>query len=298
MPAGKDGPFASLERARDEVRRLKREKGLHESVTVHVRGGTYFLDRTFQLTAEDSGTADAPVVYRGDGAERPVLIGGKPVAGFVPYKDKILVADVAAQGLKGVAFRQLFFDGRRQILARYPNFDPKNPYAGGWAYVDGKPVEMYRDQPDDSRRLLHFKAEDARAISRPEEAEVCIFPRYNWWNNIVRIASVDRDKRVITLAGDCSYAIRPGDRYYVQGLLRGTRLARRVVSGPGRGQALLLAAGAAGRQGRSSLRPCARSSRSARASSHVTLRGFDIECCEGNAVVADGHDGLPRSPAA
>ena len=48
--------------------------------------------------------------------------------------------------------------------------------------------------------------------------EVCIFPRYNWWNNIVRIASIDREKRVITLAGDCSYAIRPGDRYYVQGL--------------------------------------------------------------------------------
>ena len=64
--AGKDGPFASLERARDEVRGLKRKKALHESVTVHVRGGTYFLDRTFQLTAEDSGTADAPVVYLGD----------------------------------------------------------------------------------------------------------------------------------------------------------------------------------------------------------------------------------------
>ena len=77
--AGKDGPFASLERARDEVRRLKREKGLHESVTVNVRGGTYFLDRTFQLTAEDSGTADAPVVYPATPRTRPLLVGGKPV---------------------------------------------------------------------------------------------------------------------------------------------------------------------------------------------------------------------------
>ena len=291
--AGKDGPFASLERARDEVRRLKREKGLHESVTVHVRGGTYFLDRTFQLTAEDSGTADAPVVYLGDGAARPLLIGGKPVAGFAPYKDKILVADVASQGLKGVAFRQLFFDGRRQILARYPNFDPMNPYAGGWAYVEGKPVEMYQDRPDDSRRLLHFKAEDARAISRPEEAEVCIFARYNWWNDIVRIASVDREKRVITLAGDCSYAIRPGDRYYVQGLFE-------ELDSPGEWY-LDQAAGKlyfwppAPLEGKAVVAPTLRTIiEIGKGVSDVTVRGFDIECCEGNAVTLDRDDELPH----
>jgi parallel beta-helix repeat protein len=281
--AGKDGPFASLERARDEVRGLKREKGLHESVTVHVRGGTYFLDRTFQLTAEDSGTADAPVLYLGDGATRPLLIGGKPVAGFAPYKDKILVADVALQGLKGVAFRQLFFDGRRQVLARYPNFDPANPYAGGWAYVEGKLPEMYLDRADDSRRLLHFKAEDARAISRPEEAEVCIFARYNWWNDIVRIASVDREKRVITLAGDCSYAIRPGDRYYVQGLFE-------ELDSPGEWY-LDKAAGKlyfwppAPLEGKAVVAPTLRTIIEIGSGvSDVTVRGFDIECCEGNAV--------------
>lgn len=180
---GKDGPFATLERARDEIRKLKRENGLHEPVTVHVRAETYFLDRTFKLTAEDSGTADAPVVYRGYGTERPLLVGGKPVAGFARHKDGILVADLAAQGLKGIGFRQLFLNGRRQILARYPNFDPQNPYAGGWAYVDGKPVEMYREQPGDSKRLLTYKAEDARPCARPEEGEVCIFTRYKGVGN-------------------------------------------------------------------------------------------------------------------
>ena len=42
---GKDGPFATLERARDEIRKLKRGNGLLEPVTVHVRAGTYFLER-------------------------------------------------------------------------------------------------------------------------------------------------------------------------------------------------------------------------------------------------------------
>ena len=65
--------------------------------------------------------------------------GGKLIGGFEPYQGKILKADVAAQGLEGVEFRQLFCNGRRMHLARYPNFDPQNPYGGGWAYADGKP---------------------------------------------------------------------------------------------------------------------------------------------------------------
>ncbi len=32
-------------------------------------------------------------------------------------------------------FRQLFVDGQRQVRARYPNFDPADPYRGGFLYV-------------------------------------------------------------------------------------------------------------------------------------------------------------------
>ncbi|MFH1024049.1 MAG: right-handed parallel beta-helix repeat-containing protein [Planctomycetota bacterium] len=281
---GKDGPFATLDRARDEIRKLKRENGLLEPVTVHVRAGTYFMDRTFTLTAEDSGTADAPIVYRGHGAERPLLVGGKPVAGFAPHKDHVLVADVAAQGLKGIAFRQLFFNGRRQILARYPNFDPKNPYAGGWIYADGKPMEMYKDQPGDSKRLLPYKEEDARHCSKPEEGDICIFPRYNWWNNIVRIVSNDRGKRVLALAQDCSYAIRPGDRYYIRGF-------QEELDSPGewyldRAGSNLYFWPPEPLQGKAVVAPTLRTIvEIGRDASRITLRGVDIQCGEGDAVV-------------
>ncbi|MEI7437455.1 MAG: right-handed parallel beta-helix repeat-containing protein, partial [bacterium] len=281
---GQDGPFATLERARDEIRKLKREPGVLEPVAVHVRAGTYFLDRTFKLTAEDSGAANAPVVYRGYGAERPLLVGGKPIAGFAPHKDSILVADVAAQGLKGIAFRQLFFDGRRQILARYPNADPENPYAGGWAYVDGKPVEMYRDQPGESKRLLAYKTEDARPFARPEEGEICIFPRYNWWNNIVRIVSNDCEKRTLTLVKDCSYAIRPGDRYYIRGFLE-------ELDSPGewyldRASSKLYLWPPGPLQGKAVFAPTMRTIvEIGKGTTRITLRGFDIQCCEGDAVV-------------
>ena len=282
--SGKDGPFATLERARDEIRKLKRKNGLPEPVTVQVRAGTYFLNRTFKLTAEDSGTAGAPIVYRGYGAERPLLVGGKPVAGFTQYQDEILVADMTTQGLKGISFRQLFFDGRRQILARNPNQDPKNPSAGGWAYVDGKPQDTYRDQPGDSKRLLTYKVEDARSFRRLAEGEICIFPRYNWWNDIVRIVANDPAKHILTLAEDCSFAIRPGDRYYRQGFQEDLDCPGEWYLDP------------AGRklyfwppeplQGKVVIAPTLRTIvEIANGASRITLRGFDIRYCEGDAII-------------
>jgi parallel beta helix pectate lyase-like protein len=214
-----DGPFATLERARDEARKLKQTPDAKGGITVSVRGGTYWLANTLKLGPEDSGTADSPVVYAAYQNEKPALIGGRQITGFSVYKDRILKTDVGAQGFKGVYFRHLFFNGKRQQLARYPNFDPQNPYGGGWAYADGDPVPIYQDVPDEDKHTLVYKAADARNWSHPEDGEVFVFPRYNWWNNIVRIKSVDRDKRTIALAGDASYAIRPHDRYYVRNLL-------------------------------------------------------------------------------
>ena len=188
-------PFATLVRARDEIRRLKPAG----PVTVYVRGGTYEMPATLQLTAQDSGTADAPIVYRAYRQEKPVLTAAHAITGFVPYKGKILKADA-----RGMSFRQLFYNHLRQPLARYPNYDAANPYAGGWSYADGKQVPMYTDVPGEDKHTLQYRPEDAREWAHPEDAEVMVFPRYNWWNNIVRIKSVDRENRTITLAGDCS----------------------------------------------------------------------------------------------
>ncbi len=204
MASGKKGaPFATLERARDELRKGK-TRG-----TVFVRGGTYFLPRTFTLGPEDSG-----VTYRAFGKEKPVLVGGQPITGFVPHEGRILKAP-----FKGEPFRQIYYKGKRQYLARYPNFDPQNPYGGGWVYVDGKLIPADPDIKGESATALNYKAADERPWRKFQGAEVFIFARYNWWNNIVPIESIDRDKRIINLTKKASYAIRPGDRYYVQNLL-------------------------------------------------------------------------------
>ncbi len=205
--AGKsDGPFKTLQHARDHLRKIG-PKG-H---TVFIRAGVYELPAGMQLGPEDSGAT-----WRNYQSETPVLIGGRRISSFVPHQGKILKADLAAAGLKNPAFKQLIFAGSRQHLARYPNFDEKNPYGGGWAYVDGKVINIYQEVPGENKHTLIYKPADARTWAHPDEVEVFVFPRYNWWNNIERIKSIDPATRTITLARDCSYAIRPADRYYFQ----------------------------------------------------------------------------------
>ena len=76
-PRDADGPFASLERARAEVRDLSTRLGEWHGATVYVRAGTYELHEPFVLGPEDSGTEEHPVVYRACEDEKPVLIGAR-----------------------------------------------------------------------------------------------------------------------------------------------------------------------------------------------------------------------------
>ncbi|MBT3379993.1 MAG: right-handed parallel beta-helix repeat-containing protein [Lentisphaerae bacterium] len=222
-----DGPFATLERARKAIVSLKAAGPLPRGgVAVHLHEGAYELAATFKLTAADTGSESAPIVYRSHPGEKVILTGGRSISGFVPHKGKVLKADVGALGLKGVGFRQVLFDGKRQILARYPNFDPGNPHGGGFAYVDGQPLNMYKPLPGgENVRVIQCKPRDVRRWARPELGEVIIFPRYNWNNTSAPIASADPTEGTITLAKDIadpehpqSRSIRPLDRFYVRNL--------------------------------------------------------------------------------
>jgi hypothetical protein len=83
----KEHPFATLERARDAVRALRR-KGLPTGgVTVWLRAGTYARHGVFELTAEDSGTSEAPIVYATYQSETVCISGGTAVTGFASVTD-------------------------------------------------------------------------------------------------------------------------------------------------------------------------------------------------------------------
>jgi Right handed beta helix region len=115
-------PFRTLTQARDALR------GGPAGGTVILKAGTYYLPRTFVLTARDSGTAEKPVVYEAEAGAKVVISGGmKLELTWKPYKDAICQAKTPA----GLSFDQLFVNDQRQQMARYPNYDPNvRPYNG------------------------------------------------------------------------------------------------------------------------------------------------------------------------
>ena len=129
-----DGPLATIGAARDAVRKLK-TNALDRDVIVQVRGGTYYLNQPIVLTPADSGTAEHPITYMAYPGERPVLSGGRPVTGWKTSDGKLYRAPAPAVKDKRFGFRQLRVGKRRQIRARYPNYDPDNPITGGWLFA-------------------------------------------------------------------------------------------------------------------------------------------------------------------
>ncbi|MCX6996009.1 MAG: PDZ domain-containing protein [Kiritimatiellaeota bacterium] len=120
-------PFATLLRAQQAAR----QAAGRQAVTIFVREGTYYLPETLLFTAADSGTQAAPVVYQAYQQEQVVISGGVRLQEltWTSYKDGIMQAQVPA----GFVTDQLFVNGERQPLARYPNFDPHERHFNGWA---------------------------------------------------------------------------------------------------------------------------------------------------------------------
>lgn len=142
-------PFATIEKARNTIRLLPElPKG---GITVYLRGGTYPVSNTITFNSLDSGTADAPIIYRPYRDEKVSLTGAKqidfrkftPIAGEMRDKlideiakskvkvadlDEIGLSDYAGLGITTVLLSHgaidapiLEFDGELMTLSRYPN---------------------------------------------------------------------------------------------------------------------------------------------------------------------------------
>ncbi|HEY3441505.1 MAG TPA: PDZ domain-containing protein [Paludibaculum sp.] len=129
-PSGNDsGHGTSKEPLRTlaAAQRLARSAG---AKVIHVRPGVYYLPETLVFTAADSGSAAAPVTYAAEPGGAVVLSGGARLnLKWTPYRNGILQAKVPA----GFQTDQLFVDGVRQHMARYPNYDAQSQYFQGWA---------------------------------------------------------------------------------------------------------------------------------------------------------------------
>lgn len=95
-PGTREEPVATLERACDLVRLIRRERPA-EPVTVWIGPGDYLQGRPLVLGPEDSGTAAAPVVWRALKGAQPRLLGARRLlaSDFSPVTDPATRARLA-----------------------------------------------------------------------------------------------------------------------------------------------------------------------------------------------------------
>jgi hypothetical protein len=209
-----DGPFATLLRARNAVREIRKITSDQKAVplTVMIRGGKYYLDRTLQLTGADSGTPEAPVTYCAFPGETPVISGGRRVSGWKSYQGSIFCAEIPETRGVGLFFRDLYEDGVRQVRARYPKLDRDAvEWRGPWAVsrMDEMAEEASYCEP---YLVWDEPAAFSRKWAKPTQGELFLLPKLFFWGDscLIRIRSVDPSTGIIRLAhGVRDYNVNP-----------------------------------------------------------------------------------------
>lgn len=248
----KDGPFATLERAKQEVKKIKNVQSNDKSkITVLIKTGFYSIKDTFRLGAEDSGTDSAPVVWSAFPGEEVHFIGGRIIKGFKPATGsdiigrltpeaagKVLVTDLKAQKItdygsiknkgwaKGSLGMELFFNGAPMIIARYPNESPEEavrwlkiadvPQAGDKLLNPGLERDKRYDGVPAGRNYGKIKYDGNRPEKWKQSDDIWMhgYWTWDWADTYQHVKKIDTaTKEVYIDDPQCEYGYTKNQRY-------------------------------------------------------------------------------------
>ena len=245
----KGEPLATLEAARDAIRRLSPD-AKSSGVTVRIGSGTYILNNTFELDARDSGREGAPIVYRAERDAKVTLLGGRLITpgAFSPVIDQTIIErlDESARGkvlqfalpkqgateagepllpvqnelVNGVMFSmrlpvpELFFNGEELPFSKWPNT--------GWAtygkVIDKGSVPRFGNKPD-RPGTLEYEGVRPERWTKAEQIFIQGYFAADWFDDTLKVDKLDIQKKQITFTTPHMYGLAPHGRYRALGLL-------------------------------------------------------------------------------
>ena len=104
--------FYTLTRARDAVREAKRSEEFH-GACITVLSGQYAMAQGLHLDGQDSGTEEAPIIWKGEGD--PIFSGAVSIQGFQPVTDPEILARLPKCAAPFVLECDLFAQGVRDF---------------------------------------------------------------------------------------------------------------------------------------------------------------------------------------
>lgn len=182
-----DGPFATLLRARDAVRELKKQKTT--DIVVLVREGTYQLSRTVVFGLEDSGVGESTITYAAYPGETPVFSSGRKIDGWEKVtgelpdlpevaREKVLIANTSAR------FLTLYDADGMLPRARSERFVPKG-----------------------SANELRFPKGKLKNWPNVKDVEILVRPTRLWTMNVLPLVSVDEESGVARTSIPATYGM-------------------------------------------------------------------------------------------
>ena len=238
-PGTKERPFRTLERAREAVRAYQSTTPVaaRRTFSVWLRGGTYPLANTFELTRSDAGSPNAPVIYAAYLRESVRLSGGivVPSSAFHPASDPailrrlppesrqhVLQADLQTLGVRDFGKHRQFGHGHPVVpapmelfwndsvlqLARYPN-------SGA---IDMGPVVDAGSVPRDgdyTERGGRFHYTDPRHARWSGDSDVWFqgYFNYGFSDDKIHVASIDTIRREVTFSTPHMYGLASGQNF-------------------------------------------------------------------------------------
>lgn len=314
-PGSAEAPLASLAGARDLLReaRARNPEVAAGGATIWIHGGVYEMAASFVLESRDGGSPEGSVIYRAFPGETPSMIGGKtlPPDAFKHVTDDVLLkridpaahssilwVDLPARGIEDLgvfpnafstppALPELFFNGSRMALARWPN-------GGEWAtvakVVDSGPAPWRNHESQDTGTFEYSGDRPARWATAPA---VWLYGYwcFDWASETIAVKSLDAAQHRITLSSPHVYGIGSGNkaerRFCALNLLE-------ELDAPGeyyidRENGRLYFWPPAPVTGDNTVLSLLKEPViQVRDAAHITLSGLTVSCCAGSAIQTEG----------
>ncbi|MDZ7330854.1 MAG: right-handed parallel beta-helix repeat-containing protein [candidate division KSB1 bacterium] len=235
-----DGPFATFSRAIAAIQEAQQTNTAARRV-VMIRAGQYLLSEPIYLNGINN------CLWRAYHDEHVALIGAQRISQFEPIgdetilsriapelRDKILKCDLKAVGIenygeisqRGRPGLELFFNGKRMTLARYPNdawlHIADVPQFGEKLLNEGLEREKRYDGVPVGRHYGRIKYDGERPSRWSTQNQIYLHGYWTWdWNDSYqKVQSIDLDRREITLAEPHhNYGYTKNQRYYFLNIL-------------------------------------------------------------------------------
>lgn len=211
-PAKTDGPLATLGKAQQAVRALRKvQPDRAQPIVVAIRGGQYFLSEPLRFVPEDSGSEKAPVIYQAYQGERPIISGGVALKGWtVDAQGRWrLVLDEVKSGKW--SFAQLFVNDQRR-------YRPRLPKKGFYTVADQLPPSTQEGGRGHDR--FKFSGEEINPNWENRD-DIDVIGFHQWSASRMKIALIDLAEKVVTFKwGTGSYSswasFPKGHRYFLE----------------------------------------------------------------------------------